>query len=402
MNDHTNYSAADIEAYWQGRLNARTMHAMEKAALDDPFLADAMEGYRLQWESEKESAAYHLNDLATRLETRISGKQRKNRIAWWKPAVAASVLVIAGTYAWLYWQRARQPEFSTSEVAVVTDTARTIDVPGVVDSIKPPGEPTVALHERRKETKRANATVQQQHNEEIAVIKAAPAAAQPAAKISVDTIAIKEIADAATEKAFTGINNAPIASISGVVRGEDAAPVSGALLQLNNKVSGVQTTAITNEKGEYTLHYRPQADSAEIRVNVVGYAQAAKSVSRSDSNAIINFNLMPSQNALGEVVVVGYGSQKKKANEGAAPSGGWDNFRKYLSDSARVPEALSHIHGDVEVEFDINTAGKISSFEIENSLHPTLDQEAIRLIKEGPAWENKRRKTTRVRTSVRF
>ncbi len=40
------YSAADIEKYHSGKMNSFEMHAIEKAALDDPFLADALEGYR--------------------------------------------------------------------------------------------------------------------------------------------------------------------------------------------------------------------------------------------------------------------------------------------------------------------------------------------------------------------
>jgi hypothetical protein len=44
-NKNINYTAGDIELYLAGDLPAREMHAMEKAALDDPFLAEAMEGY---------------------------------------------------------------------------------------------------------------------------------------------------------------------------------------------------------------------------------------------------------------------------------------------------------------------------------------------------------------------
>ena len=39
-----NYTAADIEKYWKGKLSAAEMHAMEKAAMEDPFLSDALEG----------------------------------------------------------------------------------------------------------------------------------------------------------------------------------------------------------------------------------------------------------------------------------------------------------------------------------------------------------------------
>ena len=45
-NNIQNYSAADIERYHKGQLTPEEMHAMEKAALDDPFLADAIEGYK--------------------------------------------------------------------------------------------------------------------------------------------------------------------------------------------------------------------------------------------------------------------------------------------------------------------------------------------------------------------
>jgi hypothetical protein len=41
-----NYSAHDIERYLNRQMNAAEMHAFEKAMMDDPFLADAVDGYR--------------------------------------------------------------------------------------------------------------------------------------------------------------------------------------------------------------------------------------------------------------------------------------------------------------------------------------------------------------------
>ena len=46
-NEHINYSKADIEKYLQGKMNAAEMYALEKAALQDPFLADAIEGFEI-------------------------------------------------------------------------------------------------------------------------------------------------------------------------------------------------------------------------------------------------------------------------------------------------------------------------------------------------------------------
>jgi hypothetical protein len=43
--EQVEYTLTDIERYLQGNMTAAEMHAMEKAALKDPFLADAMEGF---------------------------------------------------------------------------------------------------------------------------------------------------------------------------------------------------------------------------------------------------------------------------------------------------------------------------------------------------------------------
>src|SRR5687767_3545258 len=68
-NQHTNhFTAADIEKYHKGQLSATEMHAMEKAAMDDPFLADALEGYAMAGLNAKTDLA----DLKNRLNERTS------------------------------------------------------------------------------------------------------------------------------------------------------------------------------------------------------------------------------------------------------------------------------------------------------------------------------------------
>ena len=48
------YSAQDIQRYLKGQMSPEEMHAIETAALDDPFLADAIEGYELALEKNDE------------------------------------------------------------------------------------------------------------------------------------------------------------------------------------------------------------------------------------------------------------------------------------------------------------------------------------------------------------
>jgi hypothetical protein len=105
MNDKINdiiYTAQDIEHYHSGKLTPLQMHKMEKAALDDPFLAEAMEGYagvkEKEWKHELAGlkSQFENNDQGAKV---IPLSKRKNN--WWK--VAAAVLLIGSTSAIAYF-----------------------------------------------------------------------------------------------------------------------------------------------------------------------------------------------------------------------------------------------------------------------------------------------------------
>jgi len=64
-NAHINYLVEDIERYLNGGMSAKEMHDMERAALQDPFLADAIEGYS---EASMQQSHQHLNEIAALLQ----------------------------------------------------------------------------------------------------------------------------------------------------------------------------------------------------------------------------------------------------------------------------------------------------------------------------------------------
>src|SRR5580704_220406 len=101
QNHKSQFSADDIQQYVEGKLSARQMHEMEKAALDDPFLADAMEG--LESSINRQGTGPIHADLAAlqkRLEDRISGKRKKGILllnpSWWQVAAALAILLGGG------------------------------------------------------------------------------------------------------------------------------------------------------------------------------------------------------------------------------------------------------------------------------------------------------------------
>ncbi|MEO8711951.1 MAG: hypothetical protein ABI405_07515, partial [Parafilimonas sp.] len=91
---HINYTFEDIQRYLQGRMSSSEMHDMEKASLQDSFLADAIEGYTNVSET---IAKQHLNEINASL---FIEKQKSKVVAFHKRTrwlnIAAMLILIAG------------------------------------------------------------------------------------------------------------------------------------------------------------------------------------------------------------------------------------------------------------------------------------------------------------------
>lgn len=91
-----NYQLSRIHNYIHGLMSREEMHALEREALEDPFLQDAIDGYKMQQGVDVKS----LSLLQQRLERRIAEHaQRKNRFyfSWQRLAIGmvAAVMFIA-------------------------------------------------------------------------------------------------------------------------------------------------------------------------------------------------------------------------------------------------------------------------------------------------------------------
>src|SRR5215217_5859596 len=102
MSDESKYNsftATDIERYYNGQMSAAERHALEKAALDDPFLADALEGYTF--------TATPVADVNV-IKERLQEKVPKRGVVPFLPKtykwlqIAALFLVLAGAGWYLY------------------------------------------------------------------------------------------------------------------------------------------------------------------------------------------------------------------------------------------------------------------------------------------------------------
>ncbi len=91
-------------------------------------------------------------------------------------------------------------------------------------------------------------------------------------------------------------------------------------------------------------------------------------------------------------MVVGYGRSAKKDNTAAVtaaqPQPGMRSYKKYLRDSIRYPsDQPNDGKKTVKVSFLVRPDGSLTDFTVKQSAGTWYDQEAIRLIREGPGWK---------------
>lgn len=116
---NNNYNIIRIQQYLSGALSREEMHQLEREALADPLLNDAIEGYRLRNEVDHGQ----LSLLQQRLAARIEGQQKERHafyFGWQRLSIAATACVLMVLLLVLLWMRSHinQPEAAHKEVAV--------------------------------------------------------------------------------------------------------------------------------------------------------------------------------------------------------------------------------------------------------------------------------------------
>lgn len=97
------YTGEDIKRYITGAMSPAEMHDIEMAALDDPLLAEAMEGYELMEQKDwsKELATLQQN-FTKKEEAPVIPIAKAKPFKWWKAAAAVLILGTAATTAYLF------------------------------------------------------------------------------------------------------------------------------------------------------------------------------------------------------------------------------------------------------------------------------------------------------------
>jgi len=459
------FTAADIEKYHRNQLSSKEMHELEKAALDDPFLADALEGYGVTGIN----TAADITELKNRLVKNIEERKivplftrQRSTFLWLRVAVMLIALAGAGmlVYKLSFNKKSAniaKAEPKNSEEIKTTDTGH-VSAPA---SIKKDTADTVTTGRQQKDIPVAgngkivqgkitttqsggrglissDSTVTAFRNFSTNPASSAPAKAADEKKNpvtlneensekNVNTSPKKEIKSKATgdrkemnedlvinkpdqpTEGYNKINGAVVTNrqaqnqpganyFRGRVTDRDNNPVPFA--NVTNFQGEVST--YTDAKGNFKLI---SSDSIiNIRVKSLGFN--SNNVQLKNNSTISQVILQEDKN-LNELVI-----SNKKTNAAARslvanvkseepePVDGWDNYDTYLMNNLNIPEEIKTKQtnsGEVVVSFKTNKNGDPSDIKVEKSLCVKCDEEAIRLIKEGPKWK---RKTKNGRTMV--
>jgi hypothetical protein len=414
----THIEESDFRRYLNDEMTNAERNAFERELQKHPFDAEAMEGM------EQLSAAElgkNLNDLKTLTST----KKRKNSTSYFAVAATILLLVTAGVI-WMQLDKQNPiPQMTQNETVVeINNEAEeeqsepVIPAETIEKEVSPISE-IAELHsvgtEKSVETiievpvkkgiSAKKAIARKQTTVSAAQeMRKMDSEAQPVERIDLDedleftftkekagelsavpapSMKSKQRADIATNKILSGI----------IVSADDKMPITGATIVEKGTSNGI----ISDTNGRFKLQLTN--DTNTLVASFIGMEEK-EFQPKIDSD--ITITLKPDELALNEVVVVGYGTQRKSATSGsvtvvneetktveATPIDGYKNYYDYLKTKAILPDTYSEKKIVVRVELKLDANGKIESISNLNNASDDFFLQVKEMLLNGPGWTPK-------------
>lgn len=385
--------------YIQGYRKGKEAHDLEKEAMSDPFLAHALRGFdRVEGD--------HIKQIE-RLQEEIRLKNNR-KVRYFRAAgIAASILLVIGLGAYFMVNETKVSD--TLPVAFEQELQP-------MESAPIPSQPVIAQQKEIKSEQKVESpkVPKPAETEDIAVEESASfdALMAPAEKemqhvvieepvaVSTDsTIAAEEEMGETVElneveivgyqtqqkksltSAVATISASPTKNrrVRGKVTGEHGEPLIGVSVQVEGTNEGV----ITDLDGQFEI---TAADGSKLRASYIGYESLEKLVKQ---DSVMDFAMNEDKQTLDEVVVVGMGSKRQSVAKDPKPVDGMRKYKKYLKENLIRPadDECSGVKGKVVLRFYVGSNGRPQNITVSQSLCASADEEAIRLVENGPDWK---------------
>ena len=400
--------------YIRGLRKGKEAHRLEKESMQDPFLADAMDGYN-QVEGNHEQ---RIEKLRMQVSAHSAKKKNTYAITW---SIAACLIIGFGISSYfLFLKKSMTDEVFIAEESVSTKLAE----PAAPPTPAIPATPTVPATPQKEialattkvktdSTPISEITARQADKKDmIAKIQTtsqpqgAPVAAVPMMEeVSEETAALQEVVatidtfESESDKKMKLAKVATILPQNNMIKGRVTDGKGEPLIGASVTYKGTNIGTITNMNGEFSLVKKD--DKKRLTAEYIGYDPVEIQV---DTSRTMLIGMNENNQAVNVVVVVGYGAKKNKKSTTLGsdakvkeqtekeitpqPVIGKRSYQKYLKEHLVRPtdEKCAQVKGKVVLTFLINKEGRPFYIKVKESLCESADKEAIRLIQEGPDW----------------
>jgi hypothetical protein len=430
-NNHINkWGVADFERYHRDEMSLDRRHALEKAALEDPFLQDALDGYVF--------AKSPISDVKN-LGIRITTRGERNIVALWfeksSPVqllkIAAMLVLLAG-FSWLIFNHNKDKQSELAQLPTslkknASDANKIVADTATAQLEKSASKPNLINLDKNLKFKELSENTSKKNID----IDAAKSEGQLLAKLEEDQVRYPELSFKDRAGVVDFQKKKPESVIGNVVLTDDKEHDKNPDAERSNKkeqedlsvasnIAYMSENAIPNTNNNQSLAIAPVFSNN----NVNGNAVLAESSGMGNRGIGYNQNMadVQGEKSLKEVVITGYAQQaksKRLAESTQKISSVLISTKKShvllynvlpFRDSALFYQVLEQriknqpfnaVRGELVVYFDIDNEGFAKNISIKKSLGDSCDTEAIRIIQSAPAMK-KIKKGKRAEAIFRF
>lgn len=366
MSDHP-HTENLLRRWLNGQITHREEQQLEQAARKDPFLAEALEGYRDRSDSDHQVAVQQLR-------RRI--RQRSGRFVWRQALQLAAALALLLSASWMIWQFTR-PGGQTPAISMNEDAA-----PATAETPAP--EPALQQETATARTTPRKSSPAFAPTEEPLKTETLAQTAQPIPAAKPEEIAAASQPKVAETSSSLPAAPAPAAPLySGTVTNETGRPLPNIAVLSDDD----QFITRTDENGRFVTVQPPSGRILRFSPDGNNFQRIAP------ASENINRYVLPPQ--AGQVPDAARSLAPQKTVRSAPalqaapqPAGGFSALQQHIRQNMRYPAlALQYrIEGNVVLSFSISPNGLPGDFEILESPGYGLDLEAVRLLQTGPSW----------------
>ena len=370
----------NVKEYIQGQRHGKKANQLERQAMDDPFLQDAIDGF-------DSVGGDHLS-VIKKLEKRVSPTRKPISRSLWIWAAAAVLVLLIGIPLLLLPPGTKE-EITVASSEIIQQTKEITPTAAPQDSVLVADHSGQSPVIDKAKTESNDKVVEIIVNEETEMTTTSP--------------------DVTTKSDFRGSkDNSEQLLARGRVVDETGEPIIGATIQLGNSNLG----AVTDMDGRFSLNVPANADST-LLASFIGMKPQEIPVKEN----VGDITLQSDDMALNEIVVVAFGTQKKESivgsvakidsdaktdSFGGTDSVATDTYRPFFGNDAFTVYFRENYDKKIcageeiifVVKFNLNSTGRPGNIRIQENSCPAMETEIKRLLLGSPLWSEGNREVT--------